>query len=63
MISKQVIFETVDLSSLYASTVRTQIEEKCARTLELPLLVRCLLYSSCFVSAGGRVCGVFPSRS
>jgi len=35
------------------STVKTQIEEKCARTLALPLLVRRDLYSFCFVSTGG----------
>jgi len=35
------------------TTVRTRIEEKCARTLELPLLVRRLLYSFCFVSTVG----------
>ena len=36
-----------------ANTVRTQIQEKCARTLELPLQVRRLVYSFCFVSARG----------
>ena len=35
------------------ATVRTRIEEKCARTLELPLLVRRLVYSFYFVSTGG----------
>ena len=34
-------------------TVKTRIEEKCARTLELPLLVRRLVYSFSFVSTGG----------
>ena len=45
----------------FDSTVRTQIEEKCARTLELPLLVRCLLYSFCFVLAGAEF-AVFSPR-
>jgi len=40
--------------------VKTRAEEKCARTLELPLLVRRLIYSFSFVLAGGWVCGVFP---
>ena len=35
------------------TTVKTQIEEKSARTLELPLLVRRLVYSFCYVSTGG----------
>ena len=34
-------------------TVKTQIEERCAGTLELPLLVRRPVYSFCFVSTGG----------
>ena len=44
-------------------TVSTQIEEKCARTLELPLLVKRYTYSFLFGSTLGRVCGVFPSLS
>jgi len=44
-------------------TVSTQIEEKCARTLELPLLVRRYAYSFLFGSNLGLVCGVFPSLS
>ena len=39
--------------AIFSSTVKTQIEEKCARTLELPLLVRRLVYSFCYVSTGG----------
>ena len=34
-------------------TVRTRIEETCARTLELPLLVRRMVYPFYFVSTGG----------
>jgi hypothetical protein len=35
------------------TTVKTQIEDTGARTLELPLLVRRLVYSFCFVSTEG----------
>jgi len=34
-------------------TVKTRMEEKCARTLELPLLVRSPVCSLSFVSTGG----------
>jgi len=44
-------------------TVSTQIEEKYATTLELPLVVRRYTYSFLFGSTLGRVCGVSPSLS
>jgi len=49
--------------ALGAEKKKTQIEETCATRLELPLLVRRVVYSFYFVSTGGRVCGLFPSRS
>ena len=44
---------SLDGATPFTITVRTRIEEKCARTLELPLLVRRLVYSFCFVSTVG----------
>jgi len=45
---------------ILATTVSTQIEEKHARTSQLPLLVRRFAYSFLFGSTLGRVCGVPP---
>ena len=59
---REIVTGSVELSSTWSqkalaivlgSTARTRIEEKCARTLELPLLVRRLVYSFSFVSTGG----------
>ena len=44
-------------------TVKTQIEDTGARTLELPLLVRRLYIPFVLSQLGAEFCGVFPSRS
>jgi len=51
---------TLASHSFIFNTLKTQIQEKCAKTLELPLLIRRLVYSFCYVSTGGWVCGVSP---
>ena len=44
-------------------TLKTQIEDTGARTLELPLLVRCLYIHFVLSQIGAEFCGAFPSRS
>ena len=43
----------LDFEGGILGTIKTQWEGKYARRLELPLLVRCLEYSFCFIPTGG----------
>ena len=50
----------VPTPSLNLCTVKTQIEEKCARTLELPLLVRRLVHPFYLVPTGAEFAVLSP---
>jgi len=54
-------WNTGDGDGVYSSTVRTRIEEKCARTLELPLLVSAS-YIPFLLSQLGAEFAMFPPR-
>jgi len=62
-VNKQERYNLGKLNFNRDSTVSTQIEEKCARTLQLPLLVRRFAYSFCSARLWAEFAVFSPSLS